>query len=288
MLNSRTRSARARPASASLMCSASAIIAFELMKPLTMRVHAAGGHGLAQPADHRRVDRRDQRDHDGAGGAVGPPGRPRRPAPPAGRTGRPDRRRRCARPAPPPPGCPPGARRSVRPAGPEVRSVSLPGTASTRAGRGLRQAGGHGPAVAAALGPQRPHGRLAHRECLLARAARPVAAGAGGRTVAAVDRPVRRGPPGPRAARSPPPKASKLPVARAFGCLLGQVAGELASGQSRPPGCREGMPSLGCRIGMPAEGSRASVTSRKPSAKVSFVPKSAETGERGMASVISF
>ena len=36
MLNSRTRSARARPDSASRMCSTSAIIALELMKPLMM------------------------------------------------------------------------------------------------------------------------------------------------------------------------------------------------------------------------------------------------------------
>ncbi len=36
MLNNRTRSARARPDSASRICSASAIMALELMKPLMM------------------------------------------------------------------------------------------------------------------------------------------------------------------------------------------------------------------------------------------------------------
>ena len=82
----------------------------------------------------------------------------------------------------------------------------------------------------------------------------------------------RSGRTGPRAGRSPPPNASKLPAARAFGRRSGR-SGENGGADDTPPGCRGGMPSLGCRMGMPAEGSRASVTSRKPNAKGSFVPQ---------------
>ncbi len=222
-------------------------------------VHAAGGDRFAQSANNRRVDRRDQGDHHGARGAVGPPGRhvgQHRPQvggvawPAAVNAGVSHFHRRVVHPE--------DRGQLARRAGGQV-GVSA-GDGEHERGRGLRQAGGHGPAVPATR-PQRVRGRLAHRE-RLGLAALPFAPRGAGR----------RGRAGPRAGRSPPPKASKLPVALAFGCRSGR-SGENGGADDTPPGCRGGMPSLGCRMGMPAEGSRASVTSRKPNAKGSFVPQ---------------
>jgi hypothetical protein len=133
MLNRRTRSARASPASASLMCRASAIIAFELRKPLTMAFTP-----LAATDSRSRLTT--------GGLTVAISGITTAQGGPSGRrvaTSASTARRSEGSPGPPP------SMRAARtstaglstrrmavssPAGPEVRSVSLPGTASTRAG----------------------------------------------------------------------------------------------------------------------------------------------------------
>ena len=211
MLNRRTRSARARPASASLMCSASAIIAFELRNPLTMAFTPLAATDSRSLRDHRRVDRRDERDHDGAGGAVGPPGRHvGQHRPQVGRVGRPaavDARgphlhRRVVHPEH-------GGQFAGR-AGGEVGVGAGDGEDEGR--RGLRQAGGHGAPVPAAA---------------RVRSGRMVGWRTGNASLAAVA--ARAGRPAARSAPRPPPRrghaapAAEAAGAAAFGVPLGQV-----------------------------------------------------------------
>ena len=157
MLNSRTRSARARPASASRMCSASATRPLELMKPLTRALDPAVRDHLAQLADQGRMRRDDQRDDDGDqaaalvtercdGGEHGADALRARPG-----------RRRSGRRARPPTGLSTRMMVSRSATEPEVRSVPMPGTAMTSAGASWdrlteRPAGGGRRAAATADG----------------------------------------------------------------------------------------------------------------------------------------
>ena len=217
MLNSRTRSARARPASASRMCSTSAIIALELTKPLTMALVplAATASRSLRITGGLTVAISGITTAHGVG-AVGPP---------RGRVGEDGAQvGRVVWAAAVDPG---GAYLDRGVVHPDHRGkladraggqVGVPAGDAEHEGRGaLRQAGGHRAAVTAAARPRRAHRRLAHRERLGRGPARQVAP-----PRPAARRP-RGGSPGRGRAGRRRRTASKLPAARALGRLLRQV-----------------------------------------------------------------